>query len=221
VEAAGRRLLLDCGPGVLTRLRAADGGWPRVDAIVLTHFHLDHCGDLVPWVWGTMYGVGRNGREPVELWVPSEGRGQLRQLGALLGTEDLFERVFRVVEYEDRVRFRVGGLACTALRVQHYTLRTYALRVEADGRTLAYSGDSGPNEVLVDAARDADLFLCEATLADGESDGQPRGHLSAREAIEASSAAGARRLLLTHRPDELDPPPAGVEVAYDGLVIDL
>src|SRR5215207_4077696 len=44
VEGRGR-LLLDCGPGVLARLRVRDGGWPRVDAIVLTHFHLDHWGD--------------------------------------------------------------------------------------------------------------------------------------------------------------------------------
>ena len=52
-------MLLDCGPGVLPRLRAQDG-WPRVDAIVITHFHLDHWGDLVPWTFGAMYGPGRD-----------------------------------------------------------------------------------------------------------------------------------------------------------------
>ncbi|MEX0673209.1 MAG: MBL fold metallo-hydrolase, partial [Gaiellaceae bacterium] len=44
-----KRLLLDCGPGVLARLREEEG-WPRIDAIAITHFHLDHWGDLVPWV---------------------------------------------------------------------------------------------------------------------------------------------------------------------------
>ena len=57
VEDTGR-ILLDCGPGVLARMREHEG-WPLVDAVVVTHFHLDHWGDLVPWVWGTFYGLGR------------------------------------------------------------------------------------------------------------------------------------------------------------------
>ena len=58
VEENGRRLLLDCGPGVLPRLRRLEG-WPRIDAIVITHFHLDHWGDLVPWAFGGLFGAGR------------------------------------------------------------------------------------------------------------------------------------------------------------------
>jgi ribonuclease BN (tRNA processing enzyme) len=64
-------------------------------------------------------------------------------------------------------------------------LETYAFRVENGSRLLAYSGDSAPCPQLVDAARDADLFVCEATLLRGELDGEPRGHLSLDEAVEA------------------------------------
>src|SRR3954452_24581425 len=46
LEHEGRRLLVDCGPGVLARLREHEP-WPSVDAIAITHTHLDHCGDLV------------------------------------------------------------------------------------------------------------------------------------------------------------------------------
>ena len=53
VEGRGR-LLLDCGPGVLARLREREA-WPQVDAIAITHFHVDHWGDIVPWVWGSMF----------------------------------------------------------------------------------------------------------------------------------------------------------------------
>src|SRR5436305_180766 len=67
VEGEGR-LLLDCGPGVLARLRDLDGGWPRVDAVAITHFHLDHWGDLVPWVFGASFGPGRDIPRP-ELWL--------------------------------------------------------------------------------------------------------------------------------------------------------
>ena len=66
----------------------------------------------------------------------------------------------------------------------------------------------------------ADLFLCEATLEEGVLDGEPRGHLSAEEAIEAFEASGAKRLLVTHRPDEL-PLADGLERAYDGLELDV
>ena len=66
----------------------------------------------------------------------------------------------------------------------------------------------------------SDLFLCEATLERGELDGEPRGHLSADEAIEAFEASGARRLLLTHRPAEL-PLDEGLERAYDGMELEL
>src|SRR5512132_1198966 len=82
VEGPGR-VLLDCGPGVLPRLRERDG-WPRVDAIVITHFHLDHWGDLVPWVWGAMYGLGRDAPRP-ELWLLPGGAQHLAGLGTRLG----------------------------------------------------------------------------------------------------------------------------------------
>ena len=80
VEAAEGRLLLDCGPGVLGRLREWED-WPRVDAIAITHWHLDHWGDLVPWVWAAQFGPARELAAP-EVWVPPGGRGFLSELGA-------------------------------------------------------------------------------------------------------------------------------------------
>src|SRR5207253_5512122 len=140
--------------------------------------------------------------------------------GHHLGWEDMFETTFRLRDYEEDEPFHPAGLEVTALRLPHYTLRTYGLRVSCDGRTLAYSGDSGPSERLVDLARDVDLFVCEATLERGELDGNPRGHLSADEAVAAFEASGAKRLLITHRPHELALPD-GLEQAYDGLELEV
>ena len=220
VETGGESVLLDCGPGVLARLRATTR-WPDPDAIVLTHFHLDHWGDLVPWVWGALNLSGRGPelRKP-ELWVPPGGRARLEQFGGLLGFSDMFDRVFRPLEYTADLPFEAGGATVTATAVPHYTVEAYALRVAAEGRTLAYSGDSGPSQELVSVAREADLFLCEATLLAGELDGQPRGHLSLEEANAAFEQSAAAELLLTHRPCELDKPD-GFEFARDGLVRDV
>jgi ribonuclease BN (tRNA processing enzyme) len=215
VDGAGR-LLLDCGPGVLGHLRKRER-WPTVEAIALTHFHLDHWGDLVPWVWGSMYGPGSEVGHP-ELHVPPGGRGLLAELGGLLGSRDMFEESFRISEYREHETFQAAGFEVTPVRVPHYTIESYAFRVQDGSTVLAYSGDSGPSDALADLARDADLFVCEATLSHDEPD--PRGHLSLDEALAAFRASGARRLLVTHRPDER-PLEHDVELAHDGLELEL
>ena len=215
VECDGR-LLLDCGPGVLARLRE-EHGWPQVDAIVITHFHLDHCGDLIPWAWGALYGPGRDAERP-ELWVPPGGTSMLRSFGDRFGFVDMFERVFDVREYNGDEPFGTAGLTVTPVQVPHYDLLTYGLRVANERASVAYSGDCGPSDRLAALARDADLFLCEATLARPEHD--LRGHLTADEAVHAFEESGARRLIVIHRPNEL-PLDETVERAYDGLTVTL
>ena len=116
--------------------------------------------------------------------------------------------------------FTAAGVELTPIRLPHYTLETYGFRLTADGKTIAYSGDSGPSERLVELARDTDLFVCEATLLHGDDDGPLRGHLSVDEALAAATASGTRRVLLTHRPAELTVP-AGIERAYDGLELEV
>ncbi len=219
LEADGKRVLLDCGPGVLGRLRER-ARWPDVDAIAITHWHLDHWGDLVPWVWGSFY-LSSDGPMPKPaLWVQPGGAEFLATLGERLGFPDMFERTFELTEYAPDTAFEIGPLAVTATRVPHYRLETYAFRVQSNGAVLTYSGDSAPSDRLVESARDADLFVCEATLLRGELDGEPRGHLSLDEAIQAFEASRAKRLLVTHRPCEL-PTPDGFELAYDGLEVDV
>ena len=216
VEGGGR-LLLDCGPGVLARLRARDG-WPRVDALAITHFHLDHWGDLVPWIFGATYGPGRNVTRPI-LWLPRGGAGTLRSFGRRLGFAEQLDRAFVLEEYDDAAPFEAAGFTVTPFRLAHYAELTFGLRVSNSSRTLAYSGDCAPDPNLAELARDADLFLCEATLAKPEH-GPDRGHLTAEDAIEAYSSSGARRLIVIHRPDEL-PLDEGVERARDGLEVEL
>jgi ribonuclease BN (tRNA processing enzyme) len=217
LEGSGR-LLLDCGPGVLARLRE-EQGWPQVDAIAISHFHLDHWGDLVPWVWGSLYGLGHD-LPRVELWLPPTGNEQLAEFGERFGWADMFERVFDLRAYEEATPFEAAGFELLPLRLPHYTLETYGFRVRNGDKTVAYSGDSGPSERLAELARDVDLFVCEATLLTGDADGTPRGHLSLDEVQESFEASGAKRLLITHRPREL-PTDDGYELAFDGLELEI
>jgi ribonuclease BN (tRNA processing enzyme) len=203
-------------------MQSHDGGpgaWPDVESIVITHWHLDHWGDLVPWVWGSMSGPGRQ-REPVELWLPPDGAARLADFGTRLGWEDMFVSVFRLREYSDVNPFEAAGLEVTAFELPHYTLQTFGLRVSNGDKTIAYSGDTGPSPRLAELAEDADLFVCEATLERAEFDGALRGHLSVDEAVAVFEASGAKRLLITHRPRELELD-GSLEQAHDGLVVEV
>ncbi len=217
LEGPGR-LLLDCGPGVLAKLREHES-WPALDAIAVTHWHLDHWGDLVPWVWGATLGPGRD-LEPPQVWVPPEGREVLSSIGDRLGRPQMFEDAFDLHEYTDGETFEAAGFEVTPHRVLHYDLLAFGFRASANGTVVGYSGDSGPSDGLTKLARDADLFVCEATLLRTNPEGGTRGHLSADEALEAFEASGAKRLLLTHRPFER-PLDGSLEQAHDGLRVEL
>jgi ribonuclease BN (tRNA processing enzyme) len=206
-----KALLLDCGPGVLSALRADDR--LPVDAIAITHLHLDHWGDLVPWIWFERSGL----IEPrqAELWLPPGTAAELTAVGATFGYGRMFEDGFALNEYEARVPFRAAGFELTAVPVEHFGMTAFGFRVrDGAGRTLAYSGDSAPCPALAELADGADLFLCEATLETSAADSNPRGHLCADEAL----AVPARRTVLTHRPVELGAP-SGVDVAVPGMTI--
>jgi ribonuclease BN (tRNA processing enzyme) len=215
LEEDGRLLLLDCGPGVLLRMREHEA-WPHLDAIAITHFHLDHWGDLVPWAFGALFGAGRETPKP-ELWLPPGGSDTVRSLDPVLYSACVLD-VFPVREYAEGEPFEAAGFQLTALRMPHYDVLSFGFRVSANGSTLAYTGDSAPTPVLAELGREADLFLCEATLAQPEPG--LRGHLTLDEAMDAYRASAARRLLVVHRPVEL-PVPDGVEQAHDGLELEV
>ena len=85
----------------------------------------------------------------------------------------------------------------------HIGVNAVGYRVETGGAVLAYTGDSGPCEAVIEMARDADLLVAEATYQDSSS--QAFFHMSATQAAEHATAAGARRLMLTHILPTLDP----------------
>jgi ribonuclease BN (tRNA processing enzyme) len=206
------KLLLDCGPGVLGRLRQQE---LHVDAIAITHWHLDHWGDLVPWAWLNAYGP-QDHRLDCSVYVPPNGIQELTTFASHWGNDRMFDEAFDLHEYEPNAPITIAGFKVEAQRLPHYTMEAYGFRVSNGDKVLAYSGDSAPTEELAALARGADLFVCEATLAHGDRDGRPRGHLSAEEALAAADGP----VLLTHRPVEL-PSPDGIQVAHDGLSLDL
>jgi ribonuclease BN (tRNA processing enzyme) len=207
-------VLVDCGNGVFGKLREVVD-YVDVDAVVVSHMHADHFIDLVPYSYALIH-APRQQPVPVPPWpgtdspacprlvVPPGGRATLRKVVGAWGNEDLVEHAFDVEEYALDSEIEVGPLRFTFTLMPHF-IDSHAISVTSSngGGRLAYGSDSRPAAELVEFARGADLFVCEATLPRPERSGQ-RGHLTAEEAGEHAREAGVKRLVLTHISDELD-----------------
>jgi ribonuclease BN (tRNA processing enzyme) len=215
-ELGGRtwRVLLDLGNGALGSLqRFADA--TAIDGVFLSHLHADHCLDLCGYyVMRKYHPEGALPRIPV--WGPVDSARRLAKAYDLDEDPGMNEE-FDFIPY-DGTAVEVGPFSVTAREVVH-PVTAFALRVEADGRVLAYSGDTGACHGLEDSARDADLFLCEASFMEGAPN-PPDLHLTGAEAAQAATVAGARRLVLTHIPPWHDPEKVRVEAEaeYDGPI---
>ena len=194
-EHEGRtwRVLLDLGSGALGALqRYIDP--VTVDAVLLSHLHADHCLDLCGfYVLRKYHPSGPQPRIPV--WGP---RGTAVRMAKAydLDEDPGMNEEFDFLPYTGRIE--IGPFTVTATEVAH-PVTAYGLRIEGDGRTLAYSGDTGACQPLVATARDADLFLCEASFVESHAN-PPDLHLTGAEAGRMATEAGARRLVLTHVP---------------------
>ncbi len=229
IEEGDFKLLLDCGNGVFSKLRRICD-YVDVDAVLISHLHADHFLDLVPFSCALSY-APRQQPVPVggwpgtehparpELYVPSGATAVLRKVVSCCGHEDdLIETAFALHEYAAPDELALGPLRIRFCVVPHYTV-TYAVELSSNGSRFTFSADCSPNQELVRFARGTDMLMIEATLPRPERTGR-RGHLTPREAGEHGKLAGARRLVLTHYSDEVDPEWARLEAAdaYGGPV---
>jgi ribonuclease BN (tRNA processing enzyme) len=216
LRTSGAALWLDCGNGTLANLqrhitlggsrRDDQGdtpGPPGVDdltALVITHWHPDHCADVYGLQVLFKYGLGRT-RFPVYAPEGTEAR-----LGTLVDGD--WGGAFAWVAVGDGDAVTVGDCALRFSRTAHPP-PTMAVEASGDGKRLVYTADTGPDWSPEAFGPGADLVLSEATFQrDNESSGI---HLSARQAGTAARAAGARRLMLTHLWPGLDPTASVVE----------
>ena len=192
LEHDGRRLWIDAGTGTFAELQRHTD-FRKVEALVLSHFHPDHCADVYPLFIALRYGE-EAGKLRLPLYAPA---GTLEALGPLLaegGVAKLVEAFdCETVGTGDAVE--VAGFRLSFLRTDH-AANAHAIRAECDGGTLTYSADTGPGVDLAPFARGSDLFLCEATYQDARQ-GAPV-HLTARQAAEIAVRAEVKHLALTH-----------------------
>jgi len=211
-------VLLDCGATSLVGLKRMALDPSEIGWVLLTHLHVDHFGGVPflvldgqfnrrtrPLVVAGPAGVGARLHAAMELFFPGSTAIARR-----------FETSY--VELRDRVPVTLGPARVTPYLVDHPSgAPPHALRVEYGGRTVVYSGDTQWTEALLDAARGADLFVCEAYTFE-----RPlRFHLDHATLRAHADRLDARRIILTHMgPDMLaHRNEAAWECAGDGLEI--
>jgi ribonuclease BN (tRNA processing enzyme) len=192
VEHDGFRLLLDPGyaivPRLLERIDAAE-----VDAVLVSHGHPDHCADLHPLLRARALR-----QEPAPALPVHALPGAVDRVLALDGP-DALRGTFAVAEFAAGDRFEVGPFRVESFELPHWVPNA-GVRLMADGRVLAYTGDTGPSPAIVELAGGVDLFLAEASYPLPEQvPARAADYLSnARQAGEDAARSGAGRLLLTH-----------------------
>lgn len=193
VESDGFTLLVDAGNGALGALQR-HAGLLTPDAAVISHLHGDHYLDLHPYTYARHHHP--DGTPPaLPLHAPADLHAQMvAGFGRASGSAELVREVYDVATLQPGRR-EIGPFTVTLARMAH-PVECYGLRLEAAGRTLAYSADTGPCDALLGLARGADVLLCEASF--GVGGGPPDLHLSGRQAGEYADRAGTGRLLLTH-----------------------
>ena len=214
-------VVMDFGPGALAAMQERFD--PAAAHVVFSPLPADPCSDCpAPLVW-RRYHPTAPATERHRLIGPSYapehfGRMSADGPGELDDISDTFDfTAWRAGQPE-----HVSGLTITPFDVIHPAQESHALRIEdAAGKVITFSGDSGWTPTLIDAARAADLFLCEAAWG-ATSEGKTESmHLSGREAGRIAQQAGVKTLVLVHIQPWANPQEvlAAARAEFDGEIV--
>ena len=232
LETPGGYILLDCSASAPMRMAQERLPWHELDAIWISHFHMDHCGGLGPFFAGTKHAEQMKKREkPLTVFGP-EGLKKLISNFNDVHNYRLLEQPFpvEIIEVKALEPFEiVRGVDATAMSTPH-TDESHAIHIrDTDGTTFVYSADTGFDDIVATLANRVDLFILECTYL---KDKPLEKHLELAEAMHLIRKAHPKRAMLTHFYPEWDPVDFSAEVrkftpmcevieAKDGLTIEV
>lgn len=232
IESASGSILLDCSASAVHRIAAENLDWINLDAIWISHFHLDHVGGLAPFLFGTKYAPETQSRtKPLRIFGP-------HGLRDLIGKFDEASR-FKLLEQPFPVEISeivpleefsiLEGVATIGLKTPH-TDESMAIRINDDaGKSIVFTADTGFEKKLAVLGKNVDLFVVECSFV---RDKPVEMHLELEEAMYLVKSANPKRAMLTHFYAEWDgvdfgaaikayDPPCEVIEARDGLTVEV
>jgi ribonuclease BN (tRNA processing enzyme) len=196
VEAGDVRLLLDCGPGVVHHMARFGLPWAGLTHVAITHFHNDHLAELPSLLFALKHGRLPPRSTPLGLLGPPGLAARRNHLAAALG-DHVSDPGFPVVEIEiepGRSLALAQGVDLLSHRTPH-TDHSVAYRIEADGLTIGYTGDTGFSEDVARFLHGCDLLAMECSLPE---DRAMETHLTPERAARMAALAEPRELLVVH-----------------------
>ena len=204
MEIGAAKLLFDSGPGTMQRLLSAGIKIFDVDFIFYSHFHPDHTGELVPFLFATKY---PNSTRRNTVLTIAAGSGFLNFFNALKSVYGesltLPEGMLRIVELDttgpDCRQF--AAFTVETLPMKHRQESIGYRITDSNGKSVVYSGDTDVSENLVSLAAGTDLLICESAMPD---ELKVPGHLTPSLAGGIAARAKVKKLVLTHLYPECD-----------------
>lgn len=227
VSGGGATVLVDPGPGACHRAGVAGAALPVLDAVCVSHLHLDHVNDLALLFFALHNPALARAKPLLVAGGPGLGR-HVEGLERLHGHWVAPAGYARTVVDDAPWRLAVSDLAIEAATTDHIPGAVAFRFATPDGASLVYSGDTTGDEALAKLAGDADCLVMECSARD---ESPIPKHSTPRDVIRVVRAARARRVVLTHFYPGVDPAAAAAQVAdatgvpceaaSDGLVLEI
>jgi ribonuclease BN (tRNA processing enzyme) len=193
IEDGNRRILLDIGSGVLHRLTQLEFDMKTIEAVFISHFHIDHCADFLPlcqslWLSGF--------DQTLKLYAPPTVREWSRGLNDIAFTylRDKI-RIATTSLQENHVVVLENFTIATAPTI-HSNYDTRAFKVEHNGKSLTFSSDTAPSRDIIDLAKNTDVLIHECNWLDGVH--RESIHTSPSELAMIAEEINPQKIVLTH-----------------------
>lgn len=199
-RSATTNIWVDCGPGSFANLQRHIKP-SEVNAIVLSHTHLDHVVDLFPFLYNIRYGPEATGPQGLPVYAPEGAAELLSSLGS--PGDPTFGGYLDFRTITSTLIPDIGDFELRFWRTRH-PVETYAVRLTTNSQAVAYTADTGSEASVSNFVWGANLLIAEASLQ-APSKEMAAVHMTAQEAGEMATRACVSQLLLTHLVPGLDP----------------
>ena len=191
LQAEEKNILLDIGPDTLHNLQKVIP-YHKLDAVIISHLHLDHFLDLLPLHYAIMLAI-KNGQreEALSVYLPFEESPELDFIRAKVGAE------FHLQELTAESKLTFGDLNLTFQPTTH-SKQCLGIKANKSNLSLGYTADTAFDEQLIDFFAESDLLLAEASLLEQDKDRRSLGHMTIKDAVEFGAQAHVNSLILTH-----------------------
>lgn len=193
VQNGNKKILLDCGSGIIKNLKIPDDLNDLI--IIISHFHNDHFSDLGSVAYASfVYNKLGKLKNKVKVLIPEREKSTINAFNYIVNIENSY---LDINTYNDNTKFNYGNMEVSFMLNPH-NIKTYSTKIKCNDKVLVYSSDTGYEFDHLDVfAEHADLLICESTFLNNQKDSN-NYHLSAFDAGMVAMAADVKLLMLTH-----------------------